>query len=124
MNTQLRYPASRNQQAIWLFSRLFPANAAYNLLWQVRITGPLEISRLLRALETVLDRHEALRTSFSFENDALSQVITPHLPVDCELQILTGDCAQRELQLDSVATALGLAPFNLTNGPLIRFRLI
>src|SRR5437764_15284627 len=100
MNSQLRYPASRNQQAIWLFNRLFPDNSAYNLLWQVRITGPLKIPRLLRALQAVLDRHEALRTSFSFENDTLSQVITSQLPLDCELQSATGDSAAKQTQLD------------------------
>src|ERR1043166_3910059 len=125
MNSEVRYPASSNQQAVWLFSRMFPDNSAYNLLWQVKLSGQLDVPRLLQALQTLLDRHESLRTSFSLENDELVQVVTSRLAVDCKLDSLLGPSPDKKRsQLDALSRCLGLAPFDLEHGPLIRFLLV
>jgi len=77
MDSQVRYPASRAQHAVWFSSRIFPGSAVYNLLWQVKISGTLDVPTLLRSIQAILDRHDSLRTSFSIDNEDLLQVVAP-----------------------------------------------
>src|SRR6266404_1577076 len=125
MDSQVRYPASRAQQAVWFSSRIFPDSPIYNLLWQVKISGALDVPTLLRSIQSILDRHETLRTTFSMENEDLIQVVSPSLTCECPLVDLSDLLPEKkQAQLDALGRGLGLAPFDLENGPLIRFRLV
>ncbi|MFF0815691.1 amino acid adenylation domain-containing protein [Rhodococcus sp. NPDC003318] len=59
-----RIPLSPSQQRIWFLNRFDPESGAYNLPFGFRLTGDLDVLALERALTSVLDRHEALRTVF------------------------------------------------------------
>ena len=73
--------ASFGQQRLWFLSELDPqAHLAYHMLGGATITGPLDPDALQAALNTVIDRHEPLRTTFAYHHDQLWQVIHPHLP--------------------------------------------
>ena len=61
---QLR-PASFAQQRLWFLEQLEPGNAAYNLASAFRIRGILDIDALARALQTIVQRHDSLRTTFT-----------------------------------------------------------
>ncbi len=50
------------QERLWLFQQLEPDAFTYNLNLVIRIGGPLDVPRLDRALCTVLERHEPLRS--------------------------------------------------------------
>src|SRR6476660_1580650 len=103
MDSQVRYPASRTQQAVWFSSRIFPDSAVYNLLWQVKIIGTLDVPALLRSIQAVIDRHDSLRTSFSMENEDLIQVVAQSLTIECPLDDLSGVLAEKkQAQLDAL----------------------
>src|SRR5689334_12032695 len=54
---------SFGQQRLWLLDRLAPGTALYNIPHLVRLAGPLDAAALGRALESIVQRHESLRTA-------------------------------------------------------------
>ena len=57
-------PLSYTQQRLWFLDQLEPGNAAYNLHAAFRLRGAVDASALDRALQLIVARHEALRTTF------------------------------------------------------------
>ncbi|WP_051065436.1 non-ribosomal peptide synthetase [Nocardiopsis potens] len=56
--------ASAAQERIWFFEHLRPGTPGYNMPWAVDVDGALDTEALSRAVRTVVQRHEALRTVF------------------------------------------------------------
>src|SRR5688572_18927022 len=52
------------QQRLWFLARFEGAGAAYHIPGGLRLTGRLDRLALRRALDRIVARHEALRTSF------------------------------------------------------------
>src|SRR5688572_24916784 len=50
------------QQSMWFLDRLEPNSCFYSIPQAIRISGPLNIEALRRSFETVVARHEVLRT--------------------------------------------------------------
>ena len=61
-------PMSNAQELIWLLDRATPGLTAYNMTIARRLTGPLDVVALQRALDAVVARHEALRTRFAADD--------------------------------------------------------
>ena len=59
-----------------------PGSAAYNIPAAVRLSGPLDVSALERALTGVVARHETLRTTFAMRDGEPVQVIHAARPID------------------------------------------
>src|SRR5262249_8816263 len=57
-------PLSFAQERLWILDRLDPGLPAYNIPLAFTLQGPLRPAALRRALKTVIERHEALRTRF------------------------------------------------------------
>lgn len=85
-----RGPLSFAQERVWLFQALDPASTAYNLTPVVRLTGPLDRSRLTRAVEGVLERHHPLRTLIHADREPV-QVVQPVGEVTVGFQDLSPD---------------------------------
>jgi amino acid adenylation domain-containing protein len=102
------FPTSSGQRRLWLLDQLVPGSPAYNIGWRVTLTGPLDRARLARALATVVDRHEALRTTFTATDGIPAQVVVARTDVP-----LT-DIVESEVD------ALVRHPFDLARGPLLR----
>ena len=62
-------PLSFAQQRLWFLQRLEPGGAAYNIPFAARLTGALDIVAVQGALQTIIDRHESLRTTFAQLDD-------------------------------------------------------
>ncbi|WP_345349101.1 amino acid adenylation domain-containing protein, partial [Rhodococcus olei] len=77
-----RIPLSPAQQRIWFVNRFDPGSGAYNLPFGFRLSGDLDVSALERAVTSVLDRHEALRTVFPEDGTGPRQHITETPRVD------------------------------------------
>jgi amino acid adenylation domain-containing protein len=58
-------PLSEGQRAIWVAHELARENTSMNLGEAVRVRGPLDVDALRRAVDRLVDRHPALRTTFS-----------------------------------------------------------
>ncbi|MER7757770.1 amino acid adenylation domain-containing protein [Kitasatospora sp. NPDC097643] len=83
-------PLSAGQQQMWFLDRLEPGSHEYVVPIALRLTGPLDDSALRRAVDTVVARHEVLRTRYQFDGSAPFQVIDGPGPADFETIDLTG----------------------------------
>ena len=72
-------PLSFAQQRLWFFDQLIPDIALYNIPISLKLKGSLNLNALEKALNTLINRHESLRTIFSSEEGDAHQVILPHL---------------------------------------------
>src|SRR5690349_9480184 len=68
-------PASFAQQRFWFLHQLQPDNTAYNEIRTFRAPMQLDSDVLKRALLEVMRRHEILRTTFSFKDGKLQQLV-------------------------------------------------
>ncbi|MBB5803971.1 amino acid adenylation domain-containing protein/non-ribosomal peptide synthase protein (TIGR01720 family) [Saccharothrix ecbatanensis] len=98
-------PLSSAQRRLFSLDGTPEQNTAVGL----RLTGPLDVPRLAKALDAVAARHDALRTTFDVLGDEPVQVVAPH-----------GTIPLRVLPVFDPA-GLGLdEPFDLRHGPLTR----
>jgi hypothetical protein len=72
-------PLSYGQRGLWFLHQLAPQSAAYHLAGAVRIHGGLDITALHRAFEQLIDRHPALRTTFTASQSGPTQEIHEHI---------------------------------------------
>jgi amino acid adenylation domain-containing protein len=112
------------QQRLFFLSRLPGVSDAYHLPLAVRLAGPLDDVALARALDTLTDRHEVLRTRFSaVDGEPVGLADPPGRGFALRYEDLSGlpdqDVRLAEVQADEAAE-----PFDLETGPLARGRLI
>ncbi|HEX6038129.1 condensation domain-containing protein, partial [Longimicrobium sp.] len=74
-------PLSFAQQRLWFVQQLDAGNVAYNMAAAVRLEGALDADALRRALETVVGRHEALRTVFRLVDGEPVQQVLEEMPI-------------------------------------------
>ncbi|WP_231883914.1 condensation domain-containing protein, partial [Alcanivorax sp. HI0044] len=81
---------------LWTIHQLEPDNTAYHLIAAFELNGALDVSRLLRALDAVVQRHESLRTRFVEEGgEGLQQIGTDSLIVEQrDARMLDGNARQ------------------------------
>ncbi|SMR84145.1 non-ribosomal peptide synthetase, partial [Stenotrophomonas sp. yr243] len=120
-------PLSWSQQRLWFIDQLDPAaSAAYHLASAARLSGTLDRDALQTALDRIIFRHESLRSRFVTLGDAPVQVIdapeTGFTLVDHDLSC--DDVKGREQRVADIAAAEASAHFDLSNGPLVRGRLL
>lgn len=112
------------QKEIWLACELGgkQANLSYNQSFTIQFQGDLHIFRLNKAIELLVSRHEALRSSFS-ENGQESHIYK-ELAVDIEKKDLSHlTIVAQEEHFAEFLRVDALCPFNLQKGPLFRFSL-
>ena len=79
------FPASFAQQRLWFFEQLYPGSPVYHLSTVLPFEGPLDRKALEDSLCDLLDRHEALRTTFTALDGVPVQLIAPGLRLDLPL---------------------------------------
>jgi natural product biosynthesis luciferase-like monooxygenase protein len=129
-------PLSYGQQRMWLLAEILPASgaAAYVLSGVARLTGPLDVPALRRALSAVVRRHEALRTVVRLADGVPGAVVLPPEPVELAVHDLgsggsggsggTVGAAERAERVAALAAAEARRPFDLATGPLLRAALV
>ncbi|MCF5295589.1 non-ribosomal peptide synthetase, partial [Pseudomonas syringae] len=118
-------PLSFAQQRLWFLAQLDGGSAAYHIPAGLRLRGSLDQVALKRALDRIVARHEALRTTFVQEQDQdpLQCIAPADIGFSLQLQVLTGQ-ADAEQQLLAIAAEEAEEGFDLVNGPLVRGRLV
>lgn len=122
----LERPASFAQQRFWVLARTQDAGAAYHVSFHWDIDGALDLGTLQRALDMLIARHEAWRTTL-VENDdgVVLQRIHAALPVRIAAVDLRGEAgASRAARLAELTERHAGAPFDLSDGPLVRALLV
>jgi non-ribosomal peptide synthetase component F/thioesterase domain-containing protein len=114
-------PLSFAQEQLWLVEQLGTLGSTYNVPLVLELSGILSSTALQIAFETVLSRHESLRTRFvAFEGGA-QQIIEPASQCGLESRELAGASAA---QLQQLIRHQAEQPFDLRNGPLLRILLV
>jgi non-ribosomal peptide synthetase component F len=120
-------PLSFQQRQIWLAEQGAAGTGLYNEACALRLRGPLALSNLDGALTTVVERNDALRTTFPLlEGEPVQRVSAPYrISLTDGLTDLSHlpEPARHE-ELLSLAQQHAEAPFDLADGPLVRFSLI
>ncbi|WP_219267618.1 non-ribosomal peptide synthetase [Pseudomonas sp. Xaverov 259] len=106
------------QERQWFLWQLDPHSSAYHVPSALRLKGPLDRSALQRAFDTLVARHDSLRTHFKQEADRTVQVVSPQAWVEIASQLTD------QTQLKSTVEALVAQPFDLRQGPLMRVSLL
>jgi amino acid adenylation domain-containing protein len=117
-------PLSFAQRRLWFLAQLEPESAAYHIYQAQRLQGPLNVEALQKALDTVVARHEALRTTFPVQDGEPFQDV--HAPSAAALRTveLCGLVSDREAELKRILGEEVRRPFDLTQGPLFRGLLV
>jgi len=120
-------PLSFAQQRLWFLDQLeHSESTTYNMPPLVlKLIGKLSLEFLELSLNTIIQRHEVLRTTFKIQGDNPVQVIADNLVLKLniiDLQDLNKD--QHELQIQEITRKEAEKLFNLSKGPLIRSTLI
>ncbi len=107
-------PASSGQRRLWFLEQMEPGSPLYNIPYLIRLSGPLDESSLRRALNTIVTRHESLRTNFAAVGSEPVQVVRD----SAELVLSVTDLShlrmdRREAELRQLAAAEARAPFDL-----------
>ena len=97
------------------------ANCAYNESVTLKISGVLEKEKLKNAFSQVINRHEALRSTFS--EDGLILKISDSIDLPWEETIVTS-LQEKEILINKTTKNATLKPFDLLNGPLVHLHLI
>src|SRR5262249_58875482 len=110
---------------LWFIRQLLGKSSEYHMPMAVRLRGGLDQQALVRAVNTIVERHESLRTHFDMVAGQPVQVIVPVLRIEVPVEDVSGlDEASRQ---GAVAVALrreGEAPLYLARGAGVRLRLL
>ncbi|ETW93824.1 MAG: hypothetical protein ETSY1_37550 [Candidatus Entotheonella factor] len=113
-------PASYGQEALWLIHQEPAASAIYNIGMGLHIYSPVSPALLQAIFEALAQRHPALRTTLTLQNEQLLQVIHEQQAI-CFEQI---DCSGQDWEaLQPTLQQYRERPFDLEQGPLWRVAL-
>ena len=85
-----RIPLSYAQRRLWFIDQLEGSSAEYNMPQALRLRGTLDLEALQRAIDTIVERHEILRTHFAQIEGEPVQIIEPPRAFELPLEDLSG----------------------------------
>lgn len=116
------YAVSSSQKRIWILSQFSEASVAYNMPFHTRLGGDYHIESLIKAVETVVDRHEVLRTVFiQTPSDEIRQKVLTRDELQFNVAVI--DFLKEEdkdLNVQNYIKKDSYSHFDLEKGPLVR----
>src|ERR1044072_3060109 len=70
------FPVSFAQRRLWFLAQLEPDNPSYNLPLILRLKGELNVDALEQSINTIIARHESLRTTFKEVDGEPVQIVS------------------------------------------------
>ncbi|QHI35405.1 Tyrocidine synthase 3 [Kordia antarctica] len=119
--TAAHYPVSYEQKRLWLLSQDPKVSASYNMTFYTEMEANLDFEKFEKAIYTVIDRYETLRTVFKEdENGEIRQWILPleelNFTIDY-LDLKSDENAEETAEVYIKEKSSHV--FDLENGPLI-----
>ncbi|WP_240657482.1 non-ribosomal peptide synthetase [Pseudoalteromonas rubra] len=114
-------PQSFAQQRLWFIDQLHSDSAQYNMPAAFEVQGDLELAVVEAALQTIIDRHEVLRTVYRDGEYGAEQVIRQNVPFTLsyeDVRMLSE--VQQQQAIAAAMTAQLSQPFNLTRDVMVR----
>ena len=110
------YPLSSSQKNIYYSSNI-TSNNAYNMTGGIEFFEEINIKKIEKYLNTLIDRHEAFRTQFEFQNGEIVENILASAKIKVEYT------EKNDQTLDSIINDFD-SNFDLSKAPLIRAKLV
>jgi len=114
------FSLSYGQQAIWFLYQMAPQSVAYNIYTTVRISSSLDLGAWRRAWLRIVERHQALRTTYIKRDGQPVQVV--HLYKEIDVKV-TDASSWSDDYLKKQILAEAECPYNLETGPVLRVHL-
>lgn len=109
------------QQQLFYLYLLEPQSSAYNVPVVLRLLGALNQDALLESLQTLIQRHEILRTTIQLRDGEPLQVVAPTAVLVPQMIDASASVEAEQVQL--IADEVSI-PFDLAQGPLLRVALL
>ena len=109
------FPASSAQSRLLMLERLRPGTAQYNVPLAFAVSGPFDATSFATALDRVVARHEALRTTLRIVGDEAVQTVAADPRVTPRIEDTPSEAAAAAALARDAAL-----PFDLERGPLLR----
>lgn len=113
------------QERLWFLDQLEPESRAYNQPKLMRLKGRLDVDALQRALDAIVERHEALRTTFHDGDEHPVQVVGACHPVELpiiDLSAWSGE--EQETRVQELVGQLTERRFDLSRDLMLRGALL
>ena len=117
---QQGFPLSPAQKRLWVLDQMLADRATYNVPCALLLEGRLDVMALRRAVERIVQRHEALRTTFDQVDGEPRQFIHEAAAHFEEVDMH----GSPEAEAKALCLDTALESFDLKTGPLLRTRLI
>ncbi|MGW6935776.1 condensation domain-containing protein [Lentzea sp. NPDC054927] len=115
VQARTEHPLSYAQRPLLLLHRMNPDSASYNVAFTARFTGGFDSTALHAAVQSLVGRHAALRTTFGRESQTVHGWLEPGFA-----ELDAGAWSEQQVE-DAVRSAYR-EPFDLATGPLVRVR--
>jgi hypothetical protein len=118
-------PLSFGQQRLWTVAQLEPNSCRYSAPRAIRLTGILNLQALAKAVNSLVDRHEVLRTTYTIQGSRPVQVIARKVSIALPVQDLSMlPAADREKSASRILGAEAEKPFDLERDTVFRAQLL
>jgi amino acid adenylation domain-containing protein len=118
-------PLSYAQELLWLLDQLNPNLSVYSVPRGMRISGPLNVDALKRLLDTIVNRHEVLRTTYGLHNGRPVQRIAERASIDfTQVDLSTVPPAAQDEEVTRLFTEAAIRPFDLSRDVMMRALLL
>ena len=116
-------PLSFAQQRIWFLYQLHPDSALYNTFIALQLHGKVKENAVIKSFNTLVDRHESLRTTFLIKEGTAYQIIHSPKKLSACIEVLSAE----DLSIDEIrnkAYLIAQRPFDLQSESLLRITLL
>ncbi|MDP5144804.1 amino acid adenylation domain-containing protein [Rheinheimera baltica] len=124
--TMTELPLSFAQHRLWFVDQLDPGSEQYNMPIAFELAGKLDLLALQRALQTIVERHQILRTCYALNDQGIAvQKIQPvtSVPIDIiDLQPLSG--AEQDNKTQQLLEQNAKRSFDLNRDLMLRVLLV
>ncbi|APJ11945.1 non-ribosomal peptide synthetase [Bacillus safensis] len=118
-------PLSYAQQRLWFFDRLVPNSSLYNIPAVWRLQGEWSPRALENSLNTLISRHEILRTTITEKDgEAFQNIASSHLRTLSRTDLVHLSKEEKEQTMQELVQREAETPFDLETSPLLRVQLI
>ncbi|MEO0855112.1 MAG: condensation domain-containing protein, partial [Cyanobacteria bacterium J06648_11] len=115
--------ATSSQARLWFLEQYLGPNPTYNVVRSIRLVGTLNLDALHAAFQHLIQRHEALRTTFHPIDGVLYQTIAASQECDWHvIDLQTVPEGDLESTFQECLKEWGRQPFDLTRDCLLRVR--
>jgi tyrocidine synthetase III len=120
---QLMYPLSFAQERFFILQQAIPQNVQYNISNAIFIPNSINHKQIQQVVNSLLARHESLRTHFEFQGPQLVQIIHENVEIIVQKSVFPSyvDVNNIKELLDYLKQ--DIYPFNLAEPPLLRINL-